>query len=131
MGMNRSTLRHIFIATVLGATLVAAVQLGRHVYARQAYGTLKAQLRCGNVLTVETSAQKRTLDDRLVFCGYCDGRPYLLVGPSLDDLMALPIGDGGRPVFVGQSGSTFTLDCGDRRKTATLIGDQCQVLDLP
>lgn len=123
--------KHILIAAVLAVMVLLAAQIVPRLYARYAYGTLKAQLRCGNVLTVETSAQKRTLDDRLVFCGYCDGRPYLLVGSALDDLQALPIGDGGRPAFISQSGNRFTLDCTDRRKTVTLVGDQCRVEDHP
>ncbi|MGN0854864.1 MAG: hypothetical protein ACI4R9_05015 [Kiritimatiellia bacterium] len=122
-------LKHILIAGALGVMLVAAGGLAARGYARHAYGTLRARLRCGSVLTVETSAQKRTLGGDLVFCGLGDGRPYLLVGPSVDDLRALPIGDGGRPAFIAQAGNRFTLDCTDRIKTVTVIGEQCRVED--
>ena len=120
---------HILLAVGLGVAVVAAAQLAPRLYARVAYGTLKAHLKCGNVLTVTTSAEKRTLGESLVFCGFADGRPYLLVGPACDDLLALPIGDGGRPSFVAQEGNRFTLDCGDRVKTVEVIGGQCRVVD--
>ena len=120
---------HILVAALVGASVLAAAALGRRIHDRLAYGTLKAQLRCGTVLTVATSAQKRTFGGRLVFCGHCDGRPYLLVGPSTEDLRALPIGDGGMQSFVAQEGSRFTLDCGDRVKTVEVVGAQCRVED--
>ena len=120
---------HILLAVVLGAAILAAAHFGPRLCARPCPDTLKARLRCGNVLVVKTSAARRTLGDRLVFCGLADGRPYLLVGPSTDDLEALPIGDGGMPSFVAQEGSRFTLDCGDRVKTVEVVGAQCRVED--
>lgn len=124
-------LKHILFATALGTVtvIVSTVQFRGLVYASRDYNTLKAQLRCGNVLTVETSMQKRTLGDDLVFCGICDGRPYLLIGPSTDDLRAFPIGDGGKPKFVAQDGNRFTLDCTDRIKTVTVEAGGCRVED--
>ena len=122
---------HILVAALVGVSVLAAAALGRRIHDRLAYGALKAQLRCGTVLTVATSAQKRSFGGRLVFCGHCDGRPYLLVGPSTEDLRALPIGDGGMPSFTAQDGPVFTLDCGDRMKTVSLEGDQCRVEDRP
>lgn len=125
-------LKHVLLAAGLGALVVTGATVGPRLYARCAYGTLRAQLRCGTVLTVETSAQKRMLEDgRLAFCGSCAGRPYLLVGTTTDDLWAFPIGDGGRPSFTAQAGNRFTLDCTDRIKTVIVIGDQCQVMDGP